>query len=348
MHYCTCNTPPRNIYINFAYITITISLLTYAIPIILLEEIPRPQSAVPEPSLHQPAEVPTRAPTSVTATHRCPITSPGEASTDIFLPLNPVLEIPPPGPAVTPVNTLPAFHLDASISHGNTLITAEDEDDIWREMVETFEDLYQGLAAEDVPTPAETNSMITHTPPDDAITNPERTSVVDNQARNLFARPFHLGFHRVVHIDQQDNYSISYIAPDKIARLQLSEAMEQFLRENPTLDVSISDFCWAHLILGFKEPTWETIHVEEQRQLHSRTPSGPPSASSLESAPDNQTPPSADVDDVQHEQLSNNTDNPWWALNQTQFPHSPRPHRLDNTLKPNGPHHPRHVHNRGR
>ena len=294
------------------------------------------QSTVTEPSLHQPAGAPIQASTSVTTTHQCPITSPGGTPVDISLPLNPALEIPPPGPAVTPViNALPTLHLDASISHGNTLITEEDENDIWREMVETFEDLYQGLAAENIPKPVETSSMITHTPPDDNATNPGRTAEVEFQ--NLFAKPFQHGFHRVVHVDQQDNYTISYIAPNKTTWIHSGEAMEQFLREDPTPDVSTSDFCWANLILGFKEPTWETVHVEDQRQRHSRTPSGSPSASSLESAPDNQTPPSAYVDDVQHEQPSDNTDNPCWAQTQIPFPQPPRPHRLDNTLKPNGP-----------
>ena len=229
------------------------------------------QWTVTEPSLHQPAEAPTQAPTSTTTTHRCPITSPGETPINIFLPLNPVLEIPLPGPAVTPViNAQPTLHLDTPTSHSNTFVTTEDENDIWQSMVETFEDLYQGLAAENIPTPipAETSSIIAHTPPYNNITNPERTLSADGQAHNLFAKPFHHGFRRVVDVDQQGNYTISYVAPDKITRLQSSEAVEQFLKKNPTLKVSISDFCWENLALGFKEPAWETVHVEDQRQRH--------------------------------------------------------------------------------
>ena len=149
------------------------------------------QSTVPEPSLRQPAEAPAQAPASFTTTHRCPITSPGVKPTDIFLPLNPVLEIPLPGPAVTPViNAQTTLHLDAPISHGNTLITAEDENDIWQAMVKTFKDLYQGLAAENIPTPipAETSSI---------------SPIVNGQVHNLFAKPFHHGFRRVVDVDQQ-------------------------------------------------------------------------------------------------------------------------------------------------
>ena len=104
------------------------------------------QSTVVEPSLHQPAEAPIHASTSATTTHQRPITSPGGTLSsaltpvNISLPLNPELEIPPPGPAVAPVNALSTLHLDASIPHGNTLVTEEDENDIWWEMVETFED----------------------------------------------------------------------------------------------------------------------------------------------------------------------------------------------------------------
>ena len=262
------------------------------------------QSTVVEPSPHQPAKAPIQASTLVTTTNRRPITSPGGTLSsaltpvDISLPLNPALEIPLPGPAVTPViNALSTLHLDVSIPHEDTLVPAEDEIDIWREMVETFEDLYQGLAAEDTPTPVETDSMITHTPPKDSTTNPGRTAEVEFQ--NRFKKPFQHGFHRVVHVDQQNNCTVSYIAPDRTTRIHSGEAMEQFLREDPTPDVSTPDFCWANLILGFKEPTWETVHVEDQRQRHSRTPSGSPSASLLEWASDDQILPSAYVDDVQ-------------------------------------------------
>ena len=141
------------------------------------------QSTVAEPSLYQ-TEAPIQAPTSTTTTHQSPAISPRGTSSsalttvDIPSPLNPVLEIPPPGPAVAPVNALSTPHLDASIPHGNTLVTKEDENDIWREMVETFEDLYQGLAAESTPTslPAETSSIIAHTPLNDDTANSENSS----------------------------------------------------------------------------------------------------------------------------------------------------------------------------
>ena len=111
--------------------------------------------------------------------------------------------------------------------------------------------------------------------------------------------------------------------------------MEQFFRENPTPDVSTLDFCWANLILGFEEPTWETVHVTNQRQRHSRTPSGLPSASLLESAPDNQTAHSACTDSALHEKLGDEAKNR--ARTRDPLPQFPRPDRLDNTLKPNGP-----------
>ena len=124
------------------------------------------------------------------------------------------------------------------------------------------------------------------------------------------------------------DHTISYVAPDEVTRLQSREATERFLKKNPTLDASISDFCWAGLILGFEEPTWETVHVEDQWQRHSQTQSKSSNASTLESAPDNQTSPLADVDDVPLERIDD-TD--------ASFSHFPRPHRLENTLKPNGP-----------
>ena len=103
------------------------------------------QSTATGPSLHQPAKAPIQAPTLVTVTHQRPITSPGGTPSsaltpvDISLPLNPAMESPPPGPAVTPViNALSTVHLDVSIPRGDIL--AEDEIDIWQEMAEPFED----------------------------------------------------------------------------------------------------------------------------------------------------------------------------------------------------------------
>ena len=287
------------------------------------------QSTVAEPSLHR-IEAPIQAPTSTTTTHRSPAISPRGTSNfalttvDIPSPLNPVLEIPPPGPAVTPVHDLSTLHPNTSIPHGN---------DIWREIAETFEDLYQGLATEDTSKPVETNSTIAHASSDDNANNPENTTEVEFQ--NLFAKPFRNGFHRVVHVDQQNDCTISYVAPDKTTWIHSYETMEQFLGENPTLDVLTSDFCWAPLILGFEEPTWETVHTINQRQRHSRTPSGLSSASLSESAPDNQTAHSACTDGALHEQLGDEAKNRARARDPS--PQFPRPDRLDNTLKPNGP-----------
>ena len=82
------------------------------------------QSTVVEPSLHQPAEAPIQASTSVTTTRQLPITSPGGTLSsaltpvDISSPLNPVMEIPPPGPAITPVNALSTLHFGVSAELG--------------------------------------------------------------------------------------------------------------------------------------------------------------------------------------------------------------------------------------
>ena len=101
------------------------------------------QSTSTEPSFNHLAEAPAQVPTSITTIHQHTITSPEETPTNIFLPLNPVLAILAPGPASTSViNAQPALHLDAPISHGNILVTTEDEDDIWQTMVKIFD---QGL-----------------------------------------------------------------------------------------------------------------------------------------------------------------------------------------------------------
>ena len=220
------------------------------------------QSTSTELPLNHPAEAPAQISTSITTIHRHPITSPGEIPTNAFLPL---LTIPAPGPAVSSVINAPStLHPDTPASHGNAPATTEDKNDIWRAMIKTFDDLYQGLAKNHVPTPDETSSTIAPTPSNDNITNPESVPVPDdqiNEFQNLFSKPFHCGFRRIVDIDRTGNHTISYVAPDEVTRLQSRKATERFLEKNPTLDASISDFCWAGLILDFKEPTWETAHI---------------------------------------------------------------------------------------
>ena len=67
----------------------------------------------------------------------------------------------------------------------------------------------------------------------------------------------------------------------RVTRLESRKAMEQFLDQNPTLEVPTLNFCWANIILGFKEPTWETVCIQDPRQQHSRTRSKSPTVSSL-------------------------------------------------------------------
>ena len=87
--------------------------------------------------------------------------------------------------------------------------------------------------------------------------------------RSLFSTPFNCVFSRVVDIDQAGGMNIFYIAPDKITRLESREAMERFLDWNPTLDIPTLNFCLANLNLGFKDPAWETVCVQDPRQRHS-------------------------------------------------------------------------------
>ena len=141
------------------------------------------QSTVAEPSLYH-TEAPIQAPTSTTTTHRSPAISPrgisSSALTMVDTPsqLNPVLEIPPPGPAVTPIYDSSTLHVNILVPHDGTIIAREDGNNIWREIAETFEDLYQGLATEDVSKPAETNPTIAHTSTDANTNNTENTSEV--------------------------------------------------------------------------------------------------------------------------------------------------------------------------
>ena len=112
----------------------------------------------------------------------------------------------------------------------------------------------------------------------------------------------------MIEIDQTGNKTISYVALDEITRLTSREETEQFLDQNLTLNISISQFCWVDLIIGFENPTWETI--QDHRQGHSRMQSKSPTASSSKSAAGDQTLSLADVsDDIPQEQTSN-TDTP--------------------------------------
>ena len=140
------------------------------------------QSTSTELPLNHLAEAPAQISTLITTIHRHPITSPGEIPTNAFLPLNPVLTIPAPGPAVMSViNALSTLHPDTPASHGNAPATTEDKNDIWRAMIKTFDNLYRGLAEDNIRTPDETSSTITPNPSNDNITNPERVPVPDDQ-----------------------------------------------------------------------------------------------------------------------------------------------------------------------
>ena len=133
-------------------------------------------------------------------------------------------------------------------------------------MVKTFDDLYQGLAVDNVLQPAKTSHVITPTPSNNNAINPERCPITDDQIdkfQNLFSKPFHHGFCRVVNVDHTGDHIISYVAPDKVTRLQSPEATEQFLGKKPALDISTSDFCWAGLVLTW----WERKMTKAQEGM---------------------------------------------------------------------------------
>jgi hypothetical protein len=136
-------------------------------------------------------------------------------------------------------------------------------------------------------------------------------------------------------IDQTGDKTISCVAPDGITKLTSHEETGQFLDQNPTLNVSTSQFCWLDLVIGFKNPEWETVHIQDLRQRHSQTRSKSPTASSSQSAAEDQTLSLADVDnDISHEQISNTNIPPHWDNQPTPPSHDSRPQRLENTLKP--------------
>ena len=131
------------------------------------------QSTSTELPLNHPAEAPAQISTSTTTIHRHPITSSEEIPINAFLPLNPVLTIPAPGPAVTSVINAPStLHPDTPTSHGTAPASTEDKNDIWRAMIKTFDDLYQGLAEDSAPTSTEMGPTIAPTPSNDDITKP--------------------------------------------------------------------------------------------------------------------------------------------------------------------------------
>ena len=96
----------------------------------------------------------------------------------------------------------------------------------------TFNDLYQGLTEDDVPPLTEVNDANAPANNDNDITDSGPIFASDEQVeerRNLFSTTFHYGFCRVINIDQAGDRTVSYVAPDKITRLESIGAMEQFL-----------------------------------------------------------------------------------------------------------------------
>ena len=141
---------------------------------------------------------------------------------------------------------------------------------MWLAMAMTFNDLYQGLTEDDVPPLTKMNNANAPAPNNNDTTDLGPLFMKDDdpqldEFRNLFSTPFNCGFRRVVDINRAGNMTISYGSPDKVTRLESREAMERFLDQNPTLDIPTLDFCWANLILGFKDPAWETICVQDPR-----------------------------------------------------------------------------------
>ena len=116
-----------------------------------------------------------------------------------------------------------------------TGITAEDEEDMWLAM--TFDDFYQGIPSDDKPPPSkDTEANNAESKP---VTNKPDQSHENNdfridEFRGLFLTPLACGFRREVAID---GMTVSYMAPDKITWLASLTAMEQYLKNNLTLEL---------------------------------------------------------------------------------------------------------------
>ena len=111
------------------------------------------QSAATDPSPMRPAEAPATTSTTTTTVHRHPITSHAEDPLNIFLPLNPVLTIPTKGLMATLITNTPTTATsDSLLPQDLASALTEDEDDIWLAMAMTFNDLYQGLTENKVPS----------------------------------------------------------------------------------------------------------------------------------------------------------------------------------------------------
>ena len=171
-------------------------------------------------------------------------------------------------------NTTTTTTSDSLIPQDGASAITDDEDDMWLAMAMTFNDLYQGLTENNIPSLEEANVANGPTNNDDGVVKSGQIFASSEQVeegKNRLSTQFHHVFRRVIEIDQAGNKSISYVTPDKITKLTSREETERFLDQNPTLDVSISQFCWVDLIIGFEDPTWETVHVQDHRQRHSLT-----------------------------------------------------------------------------
>ena len=111
--------------------------LSYTVSIVSSEETSRSrhimaQSAATKLPLVHPAEAPAQTSTSITTIHRNPVTSPEEVPINVYLPLNPVLTITAPGPAVASVTDTPSDSSpDSSIPQDSANAFTDDKDDIW-------------------------------------------------------------------------------------------------------------------------------------------------------------------------------------------------------------------------
>ena len=114
-------------------------------------------------------EAPTLTSTNTTTVHRQPIASnAAEDPLDIFLPINPALTTLGLTAASVP-NTLTTATPDSSVPQDNTSAVTDDEDDTWLAMAMTFNDLYQRLTENNVPSFGETDDTDAPTDNDDGI-----------------------------------------------------------------------------------------------------------------------------------------------------------------------------------
>ena len=133
--------------------------------------------------------------------------------------------------ATSITNTPTTATSDSLIPQDSASAVTDDEDDIWLAMAMNFNDLYQGLTENNVPSLEEANN--TNAPIDndgDVVISGHifANNEQNEEGNNRLSTPFHHGFRRVIEIDHAGDKTISYVAPDGFRKLMSHEETGRF------------------------------------------------------------------------------------------------------------------------